>query len=676
MKLSLGGLIGLLLVVPLLLTGACADSVPEETEDTPPPTAAPVAPPVGRSVVVISIDTLRSDRLPAYGYGGVETPAIDELRADAVLFERAYSPVPMTLPAHASLLTGLLPPEHGVRDNAGYRLEDTVGPTVPELLQEAGYATGAAVSAYVLRSETGVSRGFDHYDDRLPDATRTLMGDLQRPGQDTVDAALRWIEGLEERRPFFLLAHLYEPHTPRRPPEPYASRYADPYDGEVAWVDTLVGRLLDGLKERGLYDDATVILLSDHGEGLGDHGEDEHGILLYRESLQVPLLVKLPAGAAAGGTVPAPVQLSDVAPTILALAGAETPRGLSGVSLLGLATGEPAPAEFAGRALYAETYQPRLRYGWSPLRSLIQGRHHYLEGALGELYDLEADPAEAQDLIRQDRRTYAELRDRLATVDPRLELPFEEDTETRQALAALGYLGGTTLAAGPLPDPRQQIGSLELIRDGIALVHDRRSAEAIPLLLQATKAIPASIDAWQFLAVAYEETGHPEESLAAYEKAFELSNGAPYLAPPMAGLALRLERWIDAAAYIELAMEESPDDLRLRFEHARALHLAGKLDEALRSAQHLVAAAPRDPNAHHRLAAIRMSRLELPEAEQEFKRALELAPDHPQTLNDLAVLLTMRGREDEAAETLERLVRIQPQNSLARRNLARLRGGF
>ncbi|HEX6200568.1 MAG TPA: sulfatase, partial [Thermoanaerobaculia bacterium] len=278
--------------------------------------------PARRPIVLISIDTLRSDRLPAYGYDGVETPALDALREDSILFERAYAHVPLTLPSHASLLTGLLPPDHGVRDNAGYRLAKEAGTTLAERLGSSGYATGAAVSAFVMRAETGLARGFDHYDDELAAGASATIGEIQRPGGRTLDAALEWIDTLDER-PFFLFFHIYEPHTPWTPPPELAARYGDTYDGDVAAADAVIGRLLAALRERDLYERSTVILLSDHGEGLGDHGEKEHGVLLYREDLQVPLLVKLPGNRRAGSSVAEPVQLVDVAPTVLELAGLE-----------------------------------------------------------------------------------------------------------------------------------------------------------------------------------------------------------------------------------------------------------------------------------------------------------------------------------------------------------------
>ncbi|HZI63245.1 MAG TPA: sulfatase, partial [Thermoanaerobaculia bacterium] len=237
--------------------------------------------PAGTPVILISIDTLRSDRLPAYGYRGVATPAIDRLRRDGILFERAWAPAPLTLPSHASLLTGLSPDQHRVRDNIGYRLPGSGGKHLPQLLKELGYATGAAVSSYVVRGETGLAAGFERYDDELPTAQGELAVSAWRPGRQTVARALDWTRSVAGR-PFFLFVHLFEPHLPYEPPEPFASRYPSRYDGEIAAADQAVGELVAELERLGVYDRALVILLSDHGEGLGEHGEQEHGILLYR----------------------------------------------------------------------------------------------------------------------------------------------------------------------------------------------------------------------------------------------------------------------------------------------------------------------------------------------------------------------------------------------------------
>src|SRR5688572_16381722 len=264
-------------------------------------------------VILISIDTLRSDHLPAYGYTGVATPSLDAFRKDSILFERAYSHCPLTLPSHATLLTGMLPADTGIRDNVGYRL-DGAAPTMAELLKKNGYATGAAISSFVLRKQTQINRGFDFYDDEVERQGGAMsIGRIQRAAPETVAVSKKWIQE-NEGNPLLYLLHLYEPHTPYEPPEPYKSQYG-PYDGEIAYVDSVLGDFLDFLEGRGLYDKSLILVFSDHGEGLNEHKEDEHGIFLYREAIQVPLFLKLPGKKNAGTSVATPVQLSDIFPT-------------------------------------------------------------------------------------------------------------------------------------------------------------------------------------------------------------------------------------------------------------------------------------------------------------------------------------------------------------------------
>ncbi|MES1210946.1 MAG: sulfatase, partial [Acidobacteriota bacterium] len=253
----------------------------------------------GAPILLISIDTLRSDRLPVYGYAKGSTPALDAFAKDAIVFERAYSHYPLTLPSHVSILTGQLPPEHKVRDNAGYPFEAAKHPYLPRLLKEIGYDTGAAVSAFVLRGQTGLSEGFDAYDGSLAPKPGETLDLVQRSGHDTLQAALPWLRG-RAGKPFFHFLHLYEPHAPYTAPEPFASRFPDPYDAEVAAADQVLGDLFAELKKLEIYDRAVIVVLSDHGEGLGEHGEAQHGIFLYRETLQVPLLVKLPKSERGG----------------------------------------------------------------------------------------------------------------------------------------------------------------------------------------------------------------------------------------------------------------------------------------------------------------------------------------------------------------------------------------
>jgi arylsulfatase A-like enzyme/Flp pilus assembly protein TadD len=404
----------------------------------------------GAPVIVISIDTLRADRLPAWGYDGVKTPNIDRLRNDGILYRNAYSHVPLTLPSHASLFTGLLPADHGVRDNIGYPLAGTRA-TLPRALREHGYATGAAVSSYVLRGTTGMGALFDWYDDPLAFTPGTQLGAIQRAGGATAASAQAWI-ARQGASPFFLFLHLFEPHTPYDAPEPFRSAASHPYDGEIAYVDSIVGSFLDDLQRRGIYDRAVVILLSDHGEGLGDHGETEHGIFVYREAIHVPLIVKLPKNANAGTAVDSPVGLVDVFPTVLSLVGVDPPASLAGVALLG-----PAAKPLQPRRIFSESLYPRLHLGWSDVRSLIDDTRHYIDAPRPELYVHREDRREERNVLESERRAAASFREELRRFEKNLTAPAAASPEEVAKLAALGYLSAPASMTGELPDAKDRI---------------------------------------------------------------------------------------------------------------------------------------------------------------------------------------------------------------------------
>jgi choline-sulfatase len=572
----------------------------------------------GAPIVLISIDTLRSDHLPAYGYHGVETPALDALRRDAVLFERVYSHTPLTLPSHVSMLTGQLPGRHGVRDNVGYPFDAARHPFLPRLFHDAGYATGAAVSAYVLRGETGLAKGFDLYDDGVSLRPTEVLGNSQRPGGESTRAALSWLTRVEaERKPFFLFLHLYEPHTPYEPPEPFASRYsAVPYDGEIAAADAIVGDFLAELKKRGIYDQAVILLLSDHGEGLGDHGEQEHGILLYREALQVPLLLKLPGGKLGGTSVAAPAEIVDVAPTLLALAGLPLPSGLDGASLLDLRR-----PDASARRIYSETWYPRLHFGWSELASMIEDHSHYIDAPQPELYDLAADPGERKNVLASERRTYAALRSSVAQLKTPLTAPSQVDSETAAKLASLGYLASSAGAtSGPLPDPKSRIGTLASVAHALQLVTDQRFAEAVPLLRQIVAENPRMADAWENLGQSLQKLGRREEALAAYKKAMDVSGGVSHVALATGWLLLEMGRFDEARRHAELALATD--------------------------------AAP----ARNLLAQIELARHDLPSAEKEARAALAVRGSRIGPLLTLAQILKQEGQLAKALQTVQQAV--------------------
>jgi arylsulfatase A-like enzyme/Flp pilus assembly protein TadD len=671
-----------------ILLAACAH---------PNPATAPPDVPKGTPVILISIDTLRADHLPAYGYKKVETPAIDAIRRDGVLFERAYSTTPLTFPSHTTLLTGVLPAVHGVRDNVGYKLdaakvERGEMPFLPEILKKAGYATGGAVSAYVLQGKTGLSTGFDFYEDGIEFRSSTGLGGLQRPGGETLKLSQDWLRSAKDK-PFFFFFHIYEPHTPYAPPEPYASRYASKYDGEIATADHIVGQLIDELKSLGVYDKALVVLLSDHGEGLGDHGEEEHGILLYNEAIHVPLIVKLPKSQRAGGTTARPVQLLDVTPTVLGLLGLDVPKIMPGVSLLA--------AHVPARRIYSETFYPRLHFGWSEMFSLIDEKDHYIDAPDPELYDRARDPGEKTNVLRDERRVYASMRQDLAGFDRRLAPPAAVDEESRQAMMALGYIGsGAGDTTGPLPDAKTKLGSLADLREGFRLTAAKSYPEAVVAFRKVIAANPKMVDAWEFLARSLQRSGKTDEALAAFQQGLKVSNGSPQIAVAAASLYFDLGRLDEAETHAKMAVATHSsfahgllaqialqrNDLDLAEKEARAamdekslrlgpmitlaevLHArkddAGALDLTRKAAELYNQREAKDPELIRGLALIQGKLLadqgNAQGAEADFKQEIALFPDSLRAYSSLAILYALSGRAAEVAPTLRILVAANP----------------
>ncbi len=638
----------LLLAPGLLFFSSCA-----RPQATTPSLRFPSAP-----LVLVSVDTLRSDRLPMYGYRGVETPALDGLRKDSVLFERAYAHVPLTLPSHASLFTGLEPGRHGVLDNSGYRLAAS-DPTLAELLRGAGYATGGAVSAAVLSGSSGIGRGFDLWEDRVEaEGPVSMLDFVERPGGATAALLLDWVSR-NAGRPFFAFLHTYEPHAPHAAPEPFRSRWADPYDGEVAAADAVVGAFLEGLKKLGVYDNALVVFLSDHGEGLGDHGEAQHGIFVYRESLQVPLLVKLPGQALAGTSVSAPVALTDVFTTVgdvLGVTGFPAREGT--VSLAALASGAPAP----DRRLFAENFSPRIRLGWSELRALVSDRFHYVEAPTPELYDVARDPAQRTNLAP---RKPPELRAMVVETERRrtaLRAPAPADTETARKLQALGYLTGSARdEGGARPDPKEVIGTLVTLQRAVELHQAGRSAEALPLLHDVLAANPRLVDGWEVLANALERLGRKDEALAALKRTVALSPpGRSNYVVDVASLALRAGRLDEARRHAELA--RGLGDPRACAVLGRVALAEGKLDEALRAADDGLARGGAVPPAglHVLRAEVFGRREDLAAAEVEYRSELAARPRSLEALSGLALVAASRGDAAEAVRRVGALVAAVP----------------
>ena len=660
---------------------------------------------VAGPIVLVSIDTLRADRLPAYGYEGVETPAIDRLVADSVLFERAYSHSPQTLPAHVSMFTGLLPVEHGVRDNLGFAV-DPEQTLLPELLTPLGYRSAAVVSSYVLRKEVGLARGFETYDDRLPQTPPSASSSqVQRDGTDSLEVATRWLDrNAAAGAPVFLFLHLYEPHAPYAPPDRFA--HYEPYDGEIAYADEIVGRLFEYLHARRLYDDALIVLLSDHGEGLGDHGEQEHGVFLYDEAIRVPLVVKLPGGREAGRRVAIPVQHIDLLPTLLELAGAPVPARLRGRSLRPLLIGDDGG--WQERHLYAEALYPRYHFGWSELYALTTERHRYIRAPREELYDLIADPAERENLVAQRARTVRDLStilDQLRGAGP-LQAPAAMSDDALRRLRSLGYLGGggavdTETPAAALPDPKDGIDVLARYRTAIEMAARFEFDGAIGLLREILAGNAEMADVWLQLGNVQARTGRLGGAVESYRRAVALNPTDAGALLAVASVQLRLQQldqaWehgllaVDVARTVDrrvlarellarialvrrdrgaarrqaaLARDADPTLPLPDFVEARILHEDGGYAEALPVFQRTLAAARSRtlmlPELHFYLGDT-LARLDRPaEAETHFREELRLAPQDTRARSALALLYQSQGETEAAARTIGELLDAVP----------------
>ncbi len=659
--------------------------------------SAPLGPYPNASVVLVSIDTLRADRLPLYGYAKGATPHLDALGREGIVFEQVHSHCPLTLPAHASLFTGLLPPRHGVRDNQGFSLGSGQR-TLAARFRAAGFDTGAAVSAYVVRAATGIAQGFDAYDDAFPvDASVEALSAQQRDGAQSVDSLLRWIEARPASKRFFAFLHVYEPHAPYAPPPAYQG-LADPYDGEVAYADALVGRLVTRLRELGRYDQVLLAVTSDHGEGLGDHGEQEHGFFLYREAVHVPLILRLPGGARGGTRVGGTVAQVDVPVTLLDLASlpADGMDGRSQRLAIGKGTAESRP-------VYSETFFPRYHFGWSELLAVTDDRYRYIHAPHPELYDARTDPAERANLAPQRPDAAHAMAAWIEKAVGRVEAatPAAVPAGVAENLRALGYVSGGARhasGAGPLPDPKDKVSIYEAYRRAGAMHGGGRDEDAVRELRRVLADTPGMVDAWHLLGLALFRMGRQPEAIAALDEVVKID-------PTHAGAHLALAR-IDAVEgrqeralrHAELASVAQPGEafetlaelmlqrgrLKEAAEHARRSLDADRsrvlsafvLGEVARRQGRCEEAVPAyrqaiEAQRLHRGTVVRSLRAGLAdclarqgqeaEAEREFLAEIEAIPHSREGRTGLAILHRSQGRDAEARRVLEGVVTANPQ---------------
>jgi choline-sulfatase len=604
------------------------------------------------NLVVVTLDTTRADKMGAYGARDVQTPTFDALADSGVLFEQAVSVAPLTLPAHSSIFTGKFPPEHGVRDNGGFFL-GSEQLTLAEVLQARGYRTGGFVGAYVLDSKWGINQGFDTYVDDF-DLSRTRavsIAGIQRPGNEVVDKALPWIQQ-SAGRPFFAWIHLYDAHSPYRPPEPFLSRYAGhPYNGEIAFADAQVGRVMALLQSLGIYDRTVVAVMGDHGESLGDHGETAHGFFVYDSVTHVPFVIHAPFSLAAHRRVSDPVRSVDVMPTVLDLLGAPAPGGMSGVSLVPLMTG--ATREL-GLDAYSEAMYPLHHYGWSDLHALRSGRYKAIDAPRPELYDIDRDPTETTNLFSQRKALGDRMIGQLHTMEAAFAkttaaLPAADvDPEARERLAALGYVGSFVASASDpktgRADPKDKIGLFNKLGDVIELAKDRKPGDevafrkVVDLLHEVTEVDPQVIDAWFMLGRQYLQHAEPGK----------------------------------AVEYFKRSLSLKPDYDLAVFNLAQAYRSMGDDEAALAGFEHYLTIDPKDPYVRYQIGEIWLDRKDFSRAEEQFRRALEIDPKVASARNALGVIALQRGDPAGAERLIRDAIATKPDVRLAHFNLALL----
>jgi len=667
--------------------------------------SGPAAPPAplqpkasaGANVLLITIDTLRRDRLGAYRSPLDLTPVIDKLAADGVRLRHAYSHVPMTLPAHTSILTGRLPLHHGVHTNGTARLSSDV-PTLPAVLKQAGYRTGAFVGAFVLDARFGLSRGFDEYDDRYPQPRGPSFAFAERRGADVVGAAANWILSSAAPGPWFAWVHLFDPHAPYDAPQEYRTG-RQPYDAEVAYTDAMIGRLLDRLREGRALDRTMVIVTADHGESLGDHGETTHGLFAYDSTLAVPLIFT--GYGIRSGVLDELTGHVDIVPTVLDLLGLQAPSDLDGVSL--------AEPPVTGREIYFEALDATITRDWAPLTGVLSDQWKFIDLPEPEMYDLADDPRETRNIVTEDPARAAglaaDLREMLGAGDRAAATPVEPDAAAERRLRSLGYVASAATPAGSAPrkyterdDPKRLVALNERFNDALTafssgnaadalagfrdvltgrpdflvartsastvLVATGRAREAVALLRDAPPAQQASPELLAKLGVALRESGDLQGAARSLEAARAGGAANPELANDLGVVYARLGRAAEARTLFKELLARDPDDVST-WNNLGVLELTGgRPGDAAVAFRHAVDADPDRGDAWQGLGAALVG-TDRAAATDAWRHAERLLPHDYDLLFNLGAILADSPAPREALPYLERFVREAPRGRYA-----------
>lgn len=634
------------------------------------------------NLLVVTLDTTRADRLGAYGAEQIRTPVFDRLAREGVLFEQTGSVAPLTLPAHVSIFTGRFPPEHGVRDNGGFFVSPKET-TLATVLKGAGFQTGAVVAAYVLDGKWGLNKGFDTYIDDFDTAkVRGLGGAVQRPANEVVDRAMPWLEKVKDRR-FFAWLHFYDAHTPYDPPEPYKTEYAGrPYNGEIAFVDSQLGRVIDFLERQGLMNRTVIAVIGDHGESLDEHGEASHGFFIYESTTRVPFVIRAPFDHLGGRRVADPVRAVDLVPSVLDLLGVATPKGISGASLVPLMTG--AIREL-GLETYSESMYPLHHFGWSDVRTMRLGRFKVFDAPRPELYDLERDPHEGHNLVEERHAVADQMLARLqklhaqfSAAGPSSQPAPEVDPEVRSRLAALGYVGSfVATSASPRADradPKDKISLFNLMSSAreTGKAGDDSFEQAVGLLRRVIAGDPKVIDAWFMLGNEYFKARKFGDAITYFKKALELKPDYDLALINMANSYRALGNDDAAMAGYEQYLRVDPKNAYVHYQMGEiVLDRGDRAAAELRFREALGIDAKVAP-ARIALGVLAFDRGDLPTAEREIKAALEMKPDVRLAHFNLALIAETREDWQTAETEYKRELHIHADAFKAAFNLSRL----
>ena len=640
------------------------------------------------NLLLITLDTTRADHIGCYGYPQIKTPNIDGLAAEGILFQNATSQCPLTLPSHSSMFTGTYPSFHGVRDNGGFYLEEDQV-TLAEVARQAGWATSAFIGAFVLDSRWGISQGFDYYYDNFDFAKykKISLDSVQREGGEVVKAFFEWFDKNAPQK-FFSWIHLYDPHAPYEPPEPFRTRYEGQeyglYDGEIAYADSLVGRVLEYLRGKGRLEKTVVVVVGDHGESLGEHQESAHGFFIYDATVSVPLIIRIPSAELRGKKIAAQVQNIDIMPTLCELLGLPVPKAVQGQSLLGLIAGRQPKQE---RMAYSESYYPRYHYGWSELKGLRTSRYKFIKAPRPELYDLVLDPRERDNLFGRNSSLAEEFARQLETLEKKASRkgtgekgPQQLDDDTREKLMALGYIGGFTSEAklnrsGVLGDPKDKIILYNKIKMAEGASSDREYDDALARLDEVIREDPGIMEARQVRANIYLQLDRPEEAAEECKEALKID---PEYNAAIFTLALaykRLKRYDEAIAGFDRALQLDPRDPKPHVNLGQIYLETNDLDRAISSFEQAISIDPEHSSlAHNSLGAAFLEKKMLGRAEQEILKALEMRPRLPDAHYNLGLLYEEKGDIARAIEEYKKEIEIHPAAHPAHFNLALLYG--